>query len=482
MKRKTLQAILFKPELRSLGGGKRWSTLVFLTLIYAFALFSLGAGQQIQKFLYKKMEDPYVKLLVAKIPSSSCKKQIVIDEILRNTSFKKKFKLDSALTMAKGYLNFRGNNKTEISLKFGEYDNKNHPLWSMLKNDTSLFLTSATRCDPFNDFQQSGVILSEYAATELEVWPLKENTYPNITWTRTSGGGTEEVELPILAVMESLPMDLDVTMHEKTLMQLTSGNDPKTNDYFFLSDQTIKSNPDQVLPKKSNIHGGGIFSNMAMGDVYRFLDERGKKIKLLDLSNVKGKLSKEYLLFKAGDLGKVRDLANELAKNKKTYGCSSADAGTLEIDLTEVESKENLGIFSRFAFLLSAALVVIALILIINYTGAILRLHINKNKRNLGTLTAFGYENSTITLLYLLITATILGLSFAISYALVWTIGYFGFTKFLELSNLSDVDVSFAHIPLYFSVPLFVLLPLIIVSYRIRKQLKATPGDLVYDR
>ena len=97
---------------------------------------------------------------------------------------------------------------------------------------------------------------------------------------------------------------------------------------------------------------------------------------------------------------------------------------------------------------------------------------------------AFGYQNGTITKLYLLITATILGLSFAISYLVVWPIGYFGFGAFLGAFGLSETlaDVHFAHIPLYYSIPLFVLLPLVVVSIRIRRQLKATPGDLVYDR
>ena len=156
----------------------------------------------------------------------------------------------------------------------------------------------------------------------------------------------------------------------------------------------------------------------------------------------------------------------------------------MEIDLTDVENKENLGIFSKFARLLSFAVVVLALILIINYTGAILRMHISQNKRNLGTLMAFGYENQTITRLYLVITSVLLGAAFVISYLLVWPIGYLGLELFLLASGLDNVasEVAFSHIPIYYSVLLFVLVPLAIVSYRIRKQLTATPGDLVYDR
>ena len=51
----------------------------------------------------------------------------------------------------------------------------------------------------------------------------------------------------------------------------------------------------------------------------------------------------------------------------------------------------------------------------------------------------------------------------------VWPLGHLGFNAFLSITDLdkSLADVSFAHWPLYYSIPLFVLLPLAIVSVRI---------------
>ena len=66
---------------------------------------------------------------------------------------------------------------------------------------------------------------------------------------------------------------------------------------------------------------------------------------------------------------KCSDVSTELKENKENYGCDpKEDNGALEIDLTDVENKENLGIFSS-SRLLSFAVVVLALILIINCRG-----------------------------------------------------------------------------------------------------------------
>jgi len=484
MKKQSLSDLLFRSELRSLGGGKRWNTLVFLTLIYAFALFSLGAGQQIHFFLKAKMDNPYVKLLVAKVPSTSCTEVNVRSEIVQNEDFKKRFRIQDTQFMAKRYMYFKSTAQQDYALKVGAFDAVGHPLWTMLASDTSLFLSPAYKCKPFTAFTESGIILSEKAAIQLGVWPLKGDGFVTVGWIPNTSGGQKPVQLPVLGIMKGLPLDLEVAMHEKAFTCLLSGNanDGSLKPYYFVSDAVLAQHPNQQLPAGESVMNGYIATSAVMGNT--FLSANGKAIDLLHTTGTGGSISKEYLLFQAADLSEVRALATELSDNKAKYGCTETDSGTLEIDLTEVESKENLRIFSSFAFLLSAALVLVSLILIVNYTGAILRLHINKNKRNLGSLTAFGYRNSTITNLYLLITATILGLSFTISYALVWPVGYFGFEKFLGFFGLSDVltDVAFAHIPLFVSVPLFVLLPLLIVSYRIRKQLKATPGDLVYDR
>ena len=63
---------------------------------------------------------------------------------------------------------------------------------------------------------------------------------------------------------------------------------------------------------------------------------------------------------------------------------------------------------------------------------------------------AFGYENQTITRLYLVITSVLLGAAFVISYVLVWPIGYLGLELFFLSYGLDNVatEVAISHKPI----------------------------------
>jgi hypothetical protein len=487
MKRRNLDSLLFKPELKSLAGGKSWSTLVFLVIIYSVALFSLGVGKQIKSFLTEQMEDPFVKLISTVIPENECRRE----QLLRNDELQQNFEIDDARLFHRNFVSVQGV-RDRVTLSVGSFDGKDHPLWDMLQSKPELFLTPFERCMPFNPLTQSGVILSEKAIRNLGYSSSNPENFPRfINWYNYHGVSTP-AELPLLAVVKSLPLDIDIAIRDHTwgfLYAAADGNYRKfETTAWFVPDHKLQLITSNDLPASADIATGTIFSSSSFGTGMSEIKAHGENISLLVVtdSSFANQLQPEFVLFSMGDLSKVRAFADTLKNNKAQFGCipRQSSSNTLEIDLTDIESKENLSIFNGFALLLSAALVLISLILIVNYTGAVLRLHINKNKRNLGTLTAFGYPNKTIISLYLRITATILGGSFLISYLLVWPLGFFGFKAFLGVFGLSDAlsDVSFAHIPIYYSLPLFVLLPLAVVAWRIQGQLKATPGDLVYDR
>ena len=485
MEKPSLHSLLFRAELKSLGGGKRWNTLVFLVVIDFLALFSLGAGQEILAFLEEKMDNDYVQLLVATVPGGTCDDEEWKIQLLENGSFQSQFGIDTIKPMAKQFMNFRLNDTTQAKL-VGGFRDANHPLWSMILSDTSNFLTSAAISAPFDHpVKGTGIILTKKTATDLGVWPLPVGELSVVNWV-VDDSSRRVVPMPVLGITKYLPLKLDAALLESTMNYLESGKaaDDRGIDYYFISDSLFRRT-DLSFPNRIRCLSGFLHPTAAFNEEGRFLNTYASKVSLRHTYLQADEPDYEFLLFRLSELQNARTLAAELKENKKNYGCDpKEDNGALEIDLTDVENKENLGIFSKFARLLSFAVVVLALILIINYTGAILRMHISQNKRNLGTLMAFGYENQTITRLYLVITSVLLGAAFVISYVLVWPIGYLGLELFLLASGLDNVasEVAFSHIPIYYSVMLFVAVPLAIVSYRIRKQLTATPGDLVYDR
>lgn len=205
----SLRQLLFKPELQSLAGGKRWNTLVFLSLIYGFSLFSLGSGQQIQAFLEEKMDDPYVQHLLAEVPATSCPERMVTSQLIENTQFQSRFNVASIEPMAIAFMNFQEVGKDLVTLKTGGMESKEHPLWSMLISKPDLFLTDTSGCHPFTSFTETGVILSEKAAKQLGL-DADWNTFQLVQWIGNAPGS--KANLPVLGVMKSLPMDLDAVL------------------------------------------------------------------------------------------------------------------------------------------------------------------------------------------------------------------------------------------------------------------------------
>jgi hypothetical protein len=502
MNNKQLDSLLFKPEFRSLAGGKSFGTLCFLILIYSLALFSMGSSQQVMTYLDQKMNDPFVEGITAVAPARECDEHNLRARLLENDSLKVHYDIKDIRLFAKNYVTIQSPlGRTEVLA--GCFDNKNHPLWEMLHSKPELFITKPESCRPFDILSQSGIILSEETFEALGYTNQTLDSLPvTIDWFNDSSTRIP-ARLPIIGVVKSLPFGIGAAIRSHTWGYITGefGTLEETTAWF-VGNADLGQITGDTLPLSVEVPRGKLYTSGSLRPEMADIERVGTLISFLQVTdtNQVNNLQEEYIIFSMSPTGlsKVRSLNEELRKNKEKYGCdkvgvlmdsvgSSTDSytsQTLKFEETKIVAKENLVIFKSFAQLLSAALVLITLILIVNYTGAVLRLHINNNKQNLGTLTAFGYPNKTIISLYLRITATILGGAFIVSYLLIWPLGYLGFNVFLNWFNLNErlSDVSFSHIPLTYSIPLFVMLPLVILAWRIQGQLKATPGDLVYDR
>ena len=97
-----------------------------------------------------------------------------------------------------------------------------------------------------------------------------------------------------------------------------------------------------------------------------------------------------------------------LHDNSNLYSSAVDGSGKIEIDLTKIQTKKYLKLFSNFGSALAKALMLVSIVLIINYSLAILTQHISKNKRNLGTLIAFGFKNNKVVGFYLIISSLLI--------------------------------------------------------------------------
>ncbi len=165
--------------------------------------------------------------------------------------------------------------------------------------------------------------------------------------------------------------------------------------------------------------------------------------------------------------------ALELEADALGDGAAAAILGG-RIDLNTIEARRNFIFFNQLAGTLSRSLMGFGVLLAITIILRITLSHINRNKRNLGTLKAFGLSNSVIIVLYssisilLVMAGLLLGAVFAVVAGYVMQ--YLGWIAF-DVSGFLLLGLG------------IVLVSTIAIIVRLWFGLRNTnPGDLIYGR
>jgi len=172
-----------------------------------------------------------------------------------------------------------------------------------------------------------------------------------------------------------------------------------------------------------------------------------------------------YLSFNFNQLDNVRDF--------KTY---MWDKFNVEISMDQVEQKENFALVSKLTGFISLILFGFSILSIIFYVNSLLRTHLEKIKMNLGTLKAFGLNNSFLVSSYLKIILTFIGISIVIAFIIcaIWDL--------IEARLFSNSYFDIFNFKILLAIIIIVLTALLTSQRTISKTLLKTPGDLIYNR
>ena len=159
----------------------------------------------------------------------------------------------------------------------------------------------------------------------------------------------------------------------------------------------------------------------------------------------------------------------------------------MNVEKSALESKKNYSFFEHLSQLLSFALIGFSIVSIIFFVINLLLSHINNNKRNLGTLKAFGLANKNIITLYSSITLLLVSISFISAFLLSGFLGQILLDGYVNLKNINSenymTNVTFMNRDFWNTFILFVLIPTIVIVARLFTYLyRVTPGDLIYER
>lgn len=153
----------------------------------------------------------------------------------------------------------------------------------------------------------------------------------------------------------------------------------------------------------------------------------------------------------------------------------------VKIEMSQINAKENFNAVSTMGHILSWVIIVFAIVCIILFIVNLLQSYFQKVKRNLGTFKAFGISNRDLINVYVLIMAVIIIAAILMSVSIAWIIqgllhvmGVLKDGVFDYLSLWGGKTIS--------SIVIIIVASVYTVYAVMHKLLKATPGDLIYDR
>jgi len=195
----------------------------------------------------------------------------------------------------------------------------------------------------------------------------------------------------------------------------------------------------------------------------------GRVVKLECSSDICDLIAPEnyyYLAFNFNRLNFVRNFKDSMKEEHD-----------VDIDMSQVEAKENFALVSQLTFVISLILLGFGVLSIMFFVNNLLRSHLFKVRSNLGTFKAFGLSNRFLTLIYLKIIFSFLVVSIFIA---------FGGTVLVDIIEHSIMKEE-SRFNIFSSWILIAITTLVIVSLiistRTTKQILGdTPGNLIYGR
>ena len=153
----------------------------------------------------------------------------------------------------------------------------------------------------------------------------------------------------------------------------------------------------------------------------------------------------------------------------------------VEIEMSQINAKENFNSVRLMAGVLSWAMIAFAIICILLFIVNLLQSYFQKVKRNIGTFKAFGISNKELIRVYLIIMAFLVVVSTVISFIFVLCI-----QELLPLFGIMK-EGTYNYLSLFSAKTILSILIIIVSSlytvYRLMSNmLKSTPGDLIYER
>lgn len=483
------------PEFKSIIG-KKGEKIVVLFILLFISLIAIGVAKGGGDYLKVRMNDPFVSFIdienkISPIPMSQEESFPVFKhkdaQAIANDPI---YNIDSLVSKVRtNYIEF-----THKSLNDNSLSSEVRIFKGIILKEQNKFYKTLVKKNLFdskNVFKEDGwgIVVTKDLCKSLNL-NYSETPYINMLNGEILDGVSDTIPIPIAGVVDVLKNNADFLMTEtlfnaiRNRSKILKSNEHKDYLCFFILDFPGLT-PDQKKQGYSIIDDP-LHASHLEGAIIQTQNLSAqlpeKSIEIYYLNKFDGQsafsdklVEADYFTFYLNDLDKI-GLLSELLKSK--YG--------LEIEQSKVESKKNLDFFAELSNMLSTSIILFALLSMIIFIRTLVISHINANKKNLGTLQAFGLSNNYIIVLYTSISFVLVLISFSSSFLFSELVGQFLIDQYINFNSINNdylKELKFTNIGILQLVLFLIVIPTSIIIFTVYGYLNnKTPGDLIYER
>lgn len=501
--------------------GKSYSNLWLLVGVLTATFLAISFSNASLKYLKHKMDDPFINWVDIQNDFNTNESDFSrLEYELASEDNKEKFHyLDYQADYSFNFMFHAGDIEKEKYLRFRFFQNMQGNLVEAILDEDNVVRKCRVKDLSLVDENSIGVVITEEALAKMGCTGTPAYIYYHASAPGADYYGFDldedekgSMPIPVLGIVKRLPGNVDVISSSYLYKQLSNDNTYPLNldhpeygeslNYFvpeevdsekfmafveglldpeygeFEIDENITYYVPEMIPYKE---GSFVCVKPVYEADYEYLRSLNEKV--LDeygrhevyrvfepLFSYYDIPEKTFLSVHFEDLDKIREFEEYVHKE---FG--------IRIEMSQINAKENFNAVSTMANILSWAIIVFAIVCIILFIVNLLQSYFQKVKRNLGTFKAFGMGNYELISVYTLIMAATILVSIVVSLAVVW------FSQ--GLMNLLNItrDGMFGYLSLWSgktisAVSVIIFASVYTVYVVMKRLLRSTPGDLIYDR
>jgi hypothetical protein len=526
--------LFFLKEGRTLAGPRLRNIWILVGIMFV-TFVAIGFANGSLSYLKFKMDDPFINWVSIDIPRSLADSTQGIKNQLNLPANRTRYAYNAATVNRRLILRFQDQEDGKSYLCRGRTIELENPILTEIVKRPNLIHGRG-----FEDEQEVGIIVTTQLLRRLG-YP-EESAFIQMAFSVLEGGEDALLPLPIVAVVEKLPGKNDFAtttyffsqrkigrdagspfdpVHTRDLLLRIAGDEARAQAFqealeAYLGEElnashgeyapyVVSPTPEEDAYQEGFVLGYSfLFGSLNESEITIMLDEvfdklqRNREIAAFDPMRYyryafDGKtdpnIRYDRISVHFQELDQIRLFRDsllliEIGKNSLGLGEDDAD---LDIDLAQIEAKENYNFVTRLTRIISMILIGFSVLSICLFVSHMFRKHLTKISRNIGTFKAFGMDNQGLISIYLsLIGIYMLG-SLLISLMLAWIFGSLGGIKLILRLVNEKLESEQTYFELFnqwtwLAIVLLLGVSFVVLYQTARSLLSRSPGDLIYNR